>query len=222
MATTSPDNLWTPDSGDDYALTVDLAAFADTVQDALTAIRNGAQRLIGLDSVRTALTAPALKEGLEFYSTDTNIQWTYDGSAWFVSFARIRGTVNRSVTATTFPASYTNVGATTFWTPDVAVGISAYANCWKVALAGRYNIAYEIRASGAFLSGVAINYSGTSPNLFGTSSPQPVQGVAATTVSFTKKLAANDEIRPYLLAASGTPSWSTGVGFFSVEWVGND
>ena len=35
MATTSPDNLWTPDSGDDYALTVDLAATADTVQTAL-------------------------------------------------------------------------------------------------------------------------------------------------------------------------------------------
>lgn len=35
MATTSPDNIWTPDAGDDYALTVDLAAMADTVQDAL-------------------------------------------------------------------------------------------------------------------------------------------------------------------------------------------
>lgn len=35
MATTSPDNIWTPDSGDDYALTVDLAATADTVQTAL-------------------------------------------------------------------------------------------------------------------------------------------------------------------------------------------
>lgn len=39
MATTSPDNIWTPDSGDDYALTVDLAATADTIQDALTALR---------------------------------------------------------------------------------------------------------------------------------------------------------------------------------------
>lgn len=35
MATTSPDNIWTPDSGDDYALTVDLAATADTVQTGL-------------------------------------------------------------------------------------------------------------------------------------------------------------------------------------------
>lgn len=40
MATTSPDNIWTPDSGDDYALTVDLAAMADTVQDALNEVHD--------------------------------------------------------------------------------------------------------------------------------------------------------------------------------------
>lgn len=40
MATTSPDNIWSPDSGDDYALTVDLAAMADTVQDAITDVRS--------------------------------------------------------------------------------------------------------------------------------------------------------------------------------------
>lgn len=39
MATTSPDNIWTPDSGDDYALTTDLAAMADTVQDAISDVR---------------------------------------------------------------------------------------------------------------------------------------------------------------------------------------
>lgn len=35
MATTSPDNLWSPDSGDDYNLTIDWAASLQTVQDAL-------------------------------------------------------------------------------------------------------------------------------------------------------------------------------------------
>lgn len=35
MPVTSPDNIWTPDSGDDYALTVDLARMADDIQDAL-------------------------------------------------------------------------------------------------------------------------------------------------------------------------------------------
>lgn len=39
MVTTSPDNIWSPDAGDDYALTTDLAALADTVQDAITDLR---------------------------------------------------------------------------------------------------------------------------------------------------------------------------------------
>jgi hypothetical protein len=46
VATTSPDNIWTPDSGDDYALTVDLAAMADTVQDALTEIHDNLDPLV--------------------------------------------------------------------------------------------------------------------------------------------------------------------------------
>lgn len=37
MATTSPDNLWSPDAADDYSLTVDWAASMDTVQDAFNA-----------------------------------------------------------------------------------------------------------------------------------------------------------------------------------------
>lgn len=47
MAVTSPDNIWTPDSGDDYALTVDLARMADDVQDALNSIRRPALALYG-------------------------------------------------------------------------------------------------------------------------------------------------------------------------------
>lgn len=35
MATTSPNNLWSPDSGDAYDLTVHLRAMVDTVQSAL-------------------------------------------------------------------------------------------------------------------------------------------------------------------------------------------
>lgn len=218
MAVTSPDNIWTPDAGDDYALTTDLASTADTVQDAITALRGGLFSNGGLMSARPAFG----QEGRTYYATDTNVEWLDTGTSWVVKFARIRGNVNRSATATTFPASYTNVAANTFWTADVAEGIVAYNACWKIPLAGRYLVSYEIRATGAFLSGISINYALGSPTLYGTSSPQPVQGVAATTVSFTKKFALNDELRPYLLAASGTPSWTTGAGYFSIEWVGND
>lgn len=56
MATTSPDNIWTPDSGDDYALTVDLARMADDIQDALNsrAARNPAA-LVGLNKGTTVV-----------------------------------------------------------------------------------------------------------------------------------------------------------------------
>ncbi len=47
MATTSPDDIWTPDAGDDYALTTDLAATADTIQDALNALRGERRPIFG-------------------------------------------------------------------------------------------------------------------------------------------------------------------------------
>lgn len=79
MATTSPDNIWTPDAGDDYALTVDLAATADSVQDAITANNNS---LRGLNADRPANGSPGLFEGMTWFSTDTDILWLYSGTAW--------------------------------------------------------------------------------------------------------------------------------------------
>lgn len=38
--------------------------------------------LAGLDAARIALTAPKLREGLRWYSTDTNVSWFYDGTTW--------------------------------------------------------------------------------------------------------------------------------------------
>lgn len=79
MAVTSPDNIWTPDAGDDYALTTDLAAMADTVQDALNTVKT---YLPLTDAQRIALTGSGLFEGLIVYTTDTNALWKYNGSTW--------------------------------------------------------------------------------------------------------------------------------------------
>lgn len=83
MATTSPDNLWSPDAVDDYALTTDLAAMQDTVQDALTGLRGGLSYRADLtDAQRIALTGGQLFEGLRVRTTDTKIDWLYTSSTW--------------------------------------------------------------------------------------------------------------------------------------------
>lgn len=82
MATTSPDNIWTPDSGDDYALTVDLAATADSVQSALNNVRQFTAYKVGTNAQRLALTGTSLFEGLKFRTTDTKAEWLYTGGAW--------------------------------------------------------------------------------------------------------------------------------------------
>lgn len=97
MAITSPDDIWTPDAGDDYALTTDLAAMADTIQDAITANR---VNLKGLDSTRPANGSAGLTAGMSWYSTDTGVTWRYSGSAWFIEY-RPLGTYTATVTGIT-------------------------------------------------------------------------------------------------------------------------
>lgn len=105
MAVTSPDNIWTPDAGDDYALTVDLAAMADTVQDALNTVKT---YRVGTNAERIALTGADLFEGLSFYATDTNALWRYNGTAWEPrTYAEARGRAAcpaSGVLNVTFPA----------------------------------------------------------------------------------------------------------------------
>lgn len=82
MATTSPDNIYSPDLSNPWLQTVDLAAMADSVQDALNNVRGGQAYQVGTDAERLALSGSGLFKGLIFYTTDTDLEWRYDGSAW--------------------------------------------------------------------------------------------------------------------------------------------
>lgn len=82
MATTSPDNIYSPDLSNPWLQTVDLAAMADSVQDALNNVRGGQAYQVGTDAERLALSGSGRFKGLIFYTTDTNLEWRYDGSAW--------------------------------------------------------------------------------------------------------------------------------------------
>lgn len=66
-------------------LATHFANLANSTDTALTNLRNQQGSYIGTDAQRTALTAPTLREGIKWYSTDTNREWEYDGSSW-ISF----------------------------------------------------------------------------------------------------------------------------------------
>lgn len=115
MAVTSPDDIWTPDAGDDYALTTDLASMADTVQDAINNVRaNGAYRP-GLEANRTSTPDPF--DGLLYYSTDTGKLWRYAGSSWYpqtsglVLLQTVSFTTASTVSFTGFSALFDNYRA---------------------------------------------------------------------------------------------------------------
>lgn len=80
MATTSPDNLKTPDAGDQYALVQDLGALADTVQNAL---KRRANLMLGTVAERNAFTASA-PQGIHWQDTDgTNLfEWVMRNGSW--------------------------------------------------------------------------------------------------------------------------------------------
>lgn len=65
--------------GDTSALDTLLNGQSSAIDAALLAVEG---RAIGTAANRTAMAAPRRKEGLQFYETDTDREWRYDGSAW--------------------------------------------------------------------------------------------------------------------------------------------
>ena len=78
MAVTSPDNIRTPDSGDQYALVQDLGVLADTTQAALTKRGN---LFVGTAAQRTAFTTAT--NGMNWQDTDgTAARYVRVAGAW--------------------------------------------------------------------------------------------------------------------------------------------
>lgn len=83
MATTSPDNLYSPDSVNPYNLTVDLAAMQTSVQAAL--VNRPSNYRIMTDAQRIALSGANLFEGLVVWTSDTRREWRYTNTTWVPS-----------------------------------------------------------------------------------------------------------------------------------------
>ena len=87
MATTTPDNIKTPGTGDQYALVQDLGAMADTVQNALV---KRANMYVGTSAARTAwTTAP---EGVHWQDSDgvAKLEYVRRAGAWALATPRVR------------------------------------------------------------------------------------------------------------------------------------
>lgn len=104
MAVTTPDDLWSPDDGSEYNIPADTAAMQDTVQAALTALRAsipslGAYRT-GTNADRLALSGAGLTPGLRYWTTDTRLDWVYDGAKWLVAPGQVLGSMESSASPT--------------------------------------------------------------------------------------------------------------------------
>ena len=129
MAVTSPDNIRTPDSGDQYALVQDLGVLADTTQ---AAISKRGNLYIGTAAQRTAFTTAV--NGVNWQDTDgTAARYVRVAGAWVMQGDRAyAGTAAQRTAFTTAPngstwqdtdapfKSYWRKGST--WEPEITEG----------------------------------------------------------------------------------------------------
>ena len=104
MAVTSPDNIRTPDSGDQYALVQDLGVLADSTQAAIT---KRANLYVGTAAQRTAFTTAT--NGMNWQDTDSiTMIWKRVGAAWVPAVWGWSGTTaQRDAFSSSAPAGFT-------------------------------------------------------------------------------------------------------------------
>lgn len=153
MATTSPDNIWTPDAGDPYALTVDLAATADTVQDALNNLPTRFPASVASAAERNALF-PSPVQGSRVFRSDLGYAETYlavynastnpggaSASGWYPSrrmfFANRTGTQSLA-------ANWNTLGSAITQTRNDGLGTFASNGIFTVTAGGTYIISASV------------------------------------------------------------------------------
>lgn len=79
MATTTPDNIYSPDTTNIYSVVTDSAALAASVQAALI---KRSWYYVGTDAQRLALAGAELRNGIIFEDVATGNVWQRKGGAW--------------------------------------------------------------------------------------------------------------------------------------------
>lgn len=108
--TVTASGIWTPDAGDDYALTTDLAAMASSVE---TAIVNNVSTAVAKSGSAVAnhgaLPMTGNTAGDQRVTTDTRIVWTWDGTRWIAVAGKLPWCHVLTTGVTNLGTSYTPV-----------------------------------------------------------------------------------------------------------------
>lgn len=78
MATTQPDNIWSPDGSDPYELSLTLSTMADSIQDALTEKANYG---VGTSAEMNA-ALDRFPNGAVWFNTTDNTEYRKDSGTW--------------------------------------------------------------------------------------------------------------------------------------------
>ncbi len=205
MATTSPDNIWTPDSGDAYALTVDLASTADTVQEALNNQAKKFSSSVTSAAQRNALF-PSPAQGNRVFRTDLGYEETYlaiynvttnPGGASSAGWYPTRRVFTATRTGTQSLASGWNVIGTAM-TSVRNDGLGTFSSgAFTVTAPGAYRISAKLYLSALSPQiGLELTKNATTPNSAGALASTFIQATSAgVSVTTTETLAAGDVIR---------------------------
>lgn len=220
MATTSPDDLFSPDAPSPYNLTVDLAAMQTSVQAALTSVRGSGQYRVLTNAQRLTLSGPSLFEGLRVRTSDTKVDWIYTDSNWYPD--DMTAMMKRSGTATNIADSISDISANLFWTQDWRDNrIAAYNNGWVIPKAGEWLVDFGVLLPGGpslYLTVNRTTFTDFSQAFAYASSAD--QGALGTR---RRRFAAGDVIRMFASRrTAGSGAWNTSAdgSWFGIRYLG--
>lgn len=164
-------------------------------------------------------------EGQKVYDIATDIEWTYDGSAWDAPAGSFVGrAVRTSATPTIASADYSNLSTTANWSTTATDGqvknFAAYSDGWTIPYAGTYEVSYSLQSTAAILVAITVNdASVVVGDLKLMSVGATVQSLTGVSASGQMRFAAGDVIRIWGLTATSTTTASASKGHFAITWV---
>jgi hypothetical protein len=204
MATTPTHAIVYPVVGNTITpLATHFANLANSTDAALTALGDKQDGAVGTDAQRLALTGAIKREGLQYYTNDTNRNWVYDGTTWLSNDSGIYALWPTSVVGATVSATghiLPNSGAKTVSVNGVFTSrFRAYQIMFGMSLTAADTLGFRLRVGGTDNS--TANYSDS--------------GVWNTTGTGTGSAAYNNGINFWPLAPGGSTQFNGVVTVFN-------